>query len=67
VPVRSKIGAGDSLIGGFLSGLESGLKFEQAACLGVAASASAVMREAPRLCLRSDLPGLLKRITVRQF
>ncbi len=67
VTVRSKIGAGDSLIGGFLLGLERKMPFEQAARLGVAASVSAVMREAPRLCLRSDIPKLLSRITIHNL
>ena len=67
VPVRSKVGAGDSLIGGFLVGLHQKLSLLESARLGVAASTSAVMREAPRLCLRRDIPSLLKRIPVKEL
>jgi 1-phosphofructokinase len=67
VPVKSKVGAGDSLIGGMALGLAKGWSLERAAALGVAASASAVMREAPRLCLRSDIPKLLKRIVIKRL
>ena len=67
VTVKSKVGAGDSLIGGFLLGLCRKLNVKDAARLGVAASTSAVMREAPRLCLRSDIAGLLRRVAIRDL
>ena len=65
VKVRSKVGAGDSLIAGVLLALERGWSFEKAALLGMAASHSAVMRESPRLCQRADIPRLLPRFKVR--
>ena len=65
VAVKSKVGAGDSLIGGFILGLSRKMSLKEAARLGVAASTSAVMREAPRLCLRKDIPRLLPRIALR--
>ncbi len=64
VRVRSKVGAGDSLIGGFLWGLHRKLPIQQAAKIGIAASTSAVMREAPRLCLKRDIPGIVRRLRV---
>jgi 1-phosphofructokinase family hexose kinase len=67
VPVRSKVGAGDSLIGGFALGLQRKMSLEEAARLGVAASTSAVMREAPRLCLRLDISPLLGRIAIMRL
>lgn len=67
VQAKSKVGAGDSLIGGFTFGLAKGMKLREAARLGVAASVSAVMREAPRLCRKSDIPGLLKRISIQDL
>lgn len=67
VPVKSKVGAGDSLIGGFLLGLCSKQSFQDAARLGIAASTSAVMREAPRLCLRSDIPILLPKVRIKRY
>jgi hypothetical protein len=41
------------------------MDLRRAACLGIAASTSAVMREAPRLCLKKDIVPLLKRIHIR--
>ncbi len=67
VSVKSKVGAGDSLIGGFALGLVKGHSLRDAARLGIAASTSAVMREAPRLCLRSDIAGLMPRIHIREL
>ncbi len=64
VEVKSNVGAGDSLIGGVALALSRNQTLEAAARLGVAASTSAVMREAPRLCLRSDIPKLLPRISI---
>ncbi len=67
VEVRSQLGAGDSLIGGLLGGLQRKLSMAEAAKAGVAASVSTVMREAPRLCLKRDISGLLKRLRVREL
>lgn len=64
VPVKSKVGAGDSVIGGLAFGLYRHLPLRQAAALGIAASASAVMREAPRLCRKADIPRLLRRVKI---
>ena len=66
VTVKSKVGAGDSLIGGVCLGLVRGKSLREAARLGIAASTSAVMREAPRLCLKSDIPSLLPKIKVKE-
>lgn len=67
VEVKSNVGAGDSLIGGVVFALSKKRTLETAAKLGIAASTSAVMREAPRLCLRSDISGLLPRIHIRHL
>ena len=67
VEVRSQLGAGDSLIGGFLTGLQRKLPVMEAARLGVAASVSAVMREAPRLCRRTDIRPVLNRLRAREI
>lgn len=64
VPVKNKVGAGDSVIGGTALGLFRGSSLEDSVRLGIAASASAVMRAAPRLCLRKDVPGLFKKTRV---
>lgn len=65
VPVKSRLGAGDSLIGALVFGLRRRLSLKEAARLGIAASASAVMREAPRLCRRADIARLKKRVMVK--
>ena len=67
VKVRSQLGAGDSLIGGFLRGLQRKMSIRESAKIGVAASVSAVMREAPRLCRRIDIPAILNRLRVREI
>ncbi len=67
VEVRSQLGAGDSLIGGLLRGYQRKLPMLEAAKMGVAASVSAVMREAPRLCLRTDIPAILNQLRVREI
>jgi 1-phosphofructokinase family hexose kinase len=67
VPVKSKVGAGDSLIGGTILSLYRGKGLHEAARLGIAASASAVMREAPRLCDRKDIPGLLRKVRLERL
>lgn len=65
VQVRSKVGAGDALIGGFALGLSRKMSLREAARLGVAASTSAVMTEGTTLCRKEDIPKLLPKIKVR--
>ncbi len=67
VTVHSHLGAGDALIGGVLLGLQKKMPLRQAALLGVAASTSSVMRSAPRLCRRADIPGLRRRLRVEEI
>ncbi|HTL69703.1 MAG TPA: 1-phosphofructokinase family hexose kinase [Candidatus Eisenbacteria bacterium] len=67
VPVKSKVGAGDSLIGGLALGLWKKLDLGRAAALGIAASTSAVMRESPRLCRRSDIAPLLRKVRIEPY
>ena len=67
VPVRSNVGAGDSLIGGVAWGLWHKMTLEESAKIGIAASCSAVMREAPRLCEKRDIRALVKRVRIRPF
>ena len=67
VTVTSKVGAGDSLIGGLVWGLYQKRPLRQAAAMGIACSSSAVIREASRLCLKSDLPALLKKVLIREL
>ena len=62
VEVRSKVGAGDSLIGGLLVALEKGWNLEEAARYGVAAGTAAVITEGTRLCLYDDVERLFNLI-----
>ncbi|MFH1995567.1 MAG: 1-phosphofructokinase [Candidatus Omnitrophota bacterium] len=64
VEAKSKVGAGDSLIGGLLTALEKGWDIEKAARYGVAAGTAAVLTEGTRLCLREDVERLFGLIKV---
>ena len=50
VPVISKVGAGDSFVGGFTLSLAKGLPEDECLRWGVAAASAATMTEATRLC-----------------
>ncbi len=67
VPVRTRVGAGDSLLAGLAYGLYQKKSLQKAAALGIAASTSAVMRAAPRLCRRQDIPSFLVKLAARSF
>jgi 6-phosphofructokinase 2 len=58
VPIRSKVGAGDSMVAGIVLGLARGMDTTDAVRLGVAAGAAAVMTEGTELCRRSDTERL---------
>jgi len=59
VKLRSRVGAGDSFVGGYVLGLARGLTEAGALSQGVAAAAAAVMSEATELCRREDVDRLL--------
>lgn len=58
VPIRSKVGAGDSMVAGTVLGLARGLRILEAVRLGVAAGAAAVMTDGTELCRREDAERL---------
>lgn len=58
VPVRSKVGAGDSFVGGFTFGLARGDSLGVALQRGVSAASAAVMTEGTLLCRREDAERL---------
>lgn len=58
VPIRSKIGAGDSTVAGITLGLVRGLPLLKAVRFGVAAGAAAVMTTGTGLCRREDTERL---------
>ncbi len=64
VPVRSKVGAGDSFLAAFTLALANAAPPEQALCHGVAAASAAVMSAATSLCAREDFERLLPDVTL---
>lgn len=67
VPVRSKVGAGDSFVGAFVLALSHGLPPEQALRHGVAAASAAVMSDATDLCVQADFDHLIGLCTLRHL
>jgi 6-phosphofructokinase 2 len=62
VPIRSKVGAGDCTVAGFVLGLARGLDIVEAVLLGVAAGTAAVMNPGTALCRREDVEALFARM-----
>jgi 6-phosphofructokinase 2 len=58
VRVRSRVGAGDSMVAGIVHGLVHGAPIEDAFRLGIAAGAAAVMTAGTHLCRREDVERL---------
>lgn len=63
VPIKSKVGAGDSMVGGFVLALARGLDVGQAARFGVAAGTAAVMTPGTELCRREDAEALFAEMS----
>lgn len=66
VPVQSKVGAGDSMVGGIVLGLLRGLSPREAARFGVAAGTAAVMSPGTELCGREDTEHLYEQMKARE-
>jgi 6-phosphofructokinase 2 len=62
VPIKSKVGAGDSMVAGIVLGLARGMEVAEAVRFGVAAGAAAVMTPGSELCRRADAEHLFARI-----
>lgn len=58
VTIRSKVGAGDSMVGGIVWALAEGFSPLEAARYGVAAGSAAVMTPGTELCRRKDVQEL---------
>ena len=67
VEVVSRVGAGDSFMGGFTLALARGLPLEQALAHGAAAASAAVMTPGTQLCRREDVERLLKETHVTRL
>jgi 6-phosphofructokinase 2 len=63
VPIKSKVGAGDSMVAGIVLSLAKGLALKDAVRFGVAAGTAAVMTPGSELCRRKDAERLYKRMT----
>ncbi|HUZ90876.1 MAG TPA: 1-phosphofructokinase family hexose kinase [Methylocella sp.] len=62
VPVRSTVGAGDSMVAGIVLSLVRGRSIEESVCFGMAAGAAASMRPGTELCTRQDTERLFAQI-----
>lgn len=65
VPVKSKVGAGDTFVGAFTLALARGDDLATALTRGVAGASAAVMTDATRLCRREDAERLIAACTAR--
>ena len=66
VKVNSKVGAGDSFVGGYILALARGQSEAEALAQGVAAAAAAVMSAATELCRAKDVARLLPEAVVSE-
>lgn len=62
VSIRSKVGAGDSMLAGLVLGLAEEMSVRDAVLRGVAAGAAAVMTPGTELCRRSDAERLFESL-----
>ena len=64
VPIQSKVGAGDSMVGGITLKLAQGASLVDAVRYGVAAGTAAVMTPGTQLCRLEDVKTLLEKVTL---
>ena len=62
VPIKSRIGAGDSMVAGIVLGLSRGKSVREATLFGMAAGAATVMLPGTELCRRDDTEALYQRL-----
>jgi 6-phosphofructokinase 2 len=62
VPQRSKVGAGDSMVGGIAVKVAAGASIREAVLYGLAAGSAAVMTPGTELCRREDVDILYRRL-----
>jgi len=65
VPVRSTVGAGDSMLAGIVWSLEGGRSLSNALRFGIAAGAATVMNPGTALCRREDAHRLYEEMSTR--
>lgn len=66
VPVRSVVGAGDSMVAGIVLGLARRKELGEAVSFGVAAGAAAVMSPGTGLCCRGDTERLFRQVVINE-
>lgn len=62
VPIRSRVGAEDSIVAGMVMGLALGHSLREALYFGVAAGSAAVMTPGSELCRRKDTRNLFDQM-----
>ena len=67
VPIRSRVGAGDSMVGGIVLALSRGMPLQEAVRFGVAAGAAAVMTDGTELCRREDVERLFAKMQSKEI
>ena len=65
VPIRTKVGAGDSMVAGIVLGLVRDMTVHDAVCFGIACGTAAVMMLGTQLCQRDDAERLFAQIKRR--
>jgi len=63
VPVKSRVGAGDSMVAGITLSLAKGKSLIEAVCFGVAAGTATAMTSGTELCRKNDTERLYKCLT----
>jgi 6-phosphofructokinase 2 len=63
VPVRSKLGAGDSMVAGIVLSLAKGWAIEEATKYGIAAGAATVSTHGTQFCTKGDTDQLYHRLS----
>jgi 6-phosphofructokinase 2 len=63
VNIQSKIGAGDTMVGGIVLALARGKSIREAAYFGVAAGSATVMTPGTDLCKKEDVERLYERVS----
>jgi 6-phosphofructokinase 2 len=66
VPIRSRVGAGDSTVAGIVFALGSGRPLAEAVRYGIAAGAAAVLTPGTELCRKEDVERLFSGMTAVQ-
>ena len=64
VPIQSKVGAGDSMVGGIVWSLSRGDDLQTAVRYGISAGSAAVMTPGTELCRADDVHQIYKRIAI---